>query len=1307
MNPLAREIYNKINQCMLLDQRRLQTQWRKITRNFREIQPDPALLATLQQDIARSLAIKEQRSASFPFLTYPDDLPVAQCRQDIAQAIATHPVTIVCGATGSGKTTQLPKICLELGLGRAGLVGVTQPRRIAARSIADFLRGDLHSGAEHLVGHKIRFTDHTSDQTLIKIMTDGILLAEIQSDRLLTRYETILVDEAHERSLNIDFLLGALKQILTKRPEFKLIISSATLDAEKFSHHFNHAPVIEVSGRTYPVQTLYRPLMVEVSGEDDLEEAEERSLEGAILDAVEELSKPGMAGDILIFLPGEQQIHALGDLLRKRVGPGVEVLPLFARLPSFEQHRIFHPGPARRIILATNVAETSITVPGVHYVIDTGLVRISRISERMRIQRLPVEKTSQSSANQRQGRCGRVADGICIRLYSEEDYLSRPRFTDPEILRTPLDAVILQMKSMQLGEISHFPFVDPPTPLAIRLGMRFLEELGAIDTTGKLTKVGQQLARLPLPPQLGRILVEGSKYGRLSEILILVAALSVPDCREEPLEKRDAARQAHARHKDSQSDFMGILNLWNFIGQGKQDYPSGNGFRRFLKENFLSRTRVREWLDIHSQLQDLTLQMGMRPNETPATYAQIHQALLPGLLANAGFKSDLKEFTGVRDSRFWIHPGSALHKKPPAWIVAAELVETTRIYARLCAHIEPEWLEVAAGAICRRSYSNPHWEKTQGQVMALERVTLFGLPLIANRKIHYGPINPQEARQIFIQSALVEGEFSSSAPFFAHNQGLIAEIRELEHKSRRRDLLTQEVERFAFYDACIPETVNTTRHFHEWYAQARKTSPRLLFFALENVMVYDDEGITGERFPGHLLIHGHEFSLEYSFEPGGSNDGVNVRIPLPLLNNLSPLPFEWLVPGLLQDKILALLKALPKTLRRPLVPMPQTAEWCMSKLTNLNDSIKVTLSKLLKDKTGIDYPLDSWQMDLLPNHLRMNFLIVDESSGRVLGSGRDLEVLKRELGMDARHRFQTLSKKDWERTGLVRWDFGPIAERVILEVDGRTFHAIPTLQDDGQTVSLRLFDDPQTAKRVNRLGLVRLFMLQISPMIHTIKKSIVFSKEISLVYLTLKVEKSGTMPSLTDQVIARAMLNTFLPENSVPIRDQDHFQARLNAGRGRLSKEVESVFGLVKRILGEYLLVRQTMMRHATKISPVVLADIQAQIGQLLPYDFGLVTASIWLDHLPRYLQAIRIRLERILLDPGRDMRLGHELIFYQQEYAKRAQRMAHENLHDSELETLRWMIEEFRVSVFAQELKTSLPVSAKRLAMQLQKTTN
>ncbi|MEO5330833.1 MAG: ATP-dependent RNA helicase HrpA [Magnetococcus sp. YQC-5] len=1306
MNKLVSRLLSELSQAMIRDRNPLRKRLRVMTNNYRNPDPDPLLLTTFQQDLARSMAQREQRRASIPPMNYPQELPVAAMREQIAHAIGKHQVIIVSGATGSGKTTQLPKICLELGLGSAGLVGVTQPRRIAARSIAEFLRQDVTWASDRSVGHKVRFSDHTAPETLIKVMTDGILLAEIQGDRLLHRYETILIDEAHERSLNIDFLLGAIKQIVTKRPEFKVIISSATLDAEKFSNHFNQAPLIEVSGRTYPVETRYRPLRLEECDETDLEETEERNLETAIVEAVEELSQPGMHGDVLIFLPGEQQIREIGETLRQKMGPGVEILPLYARLPSADQHRIFHPGVARRLILATNVAETSITVPGVHYVVDSGLVRISRISDRMRIQRLPVEKTSRSSADQRQGRCGRVADGICIRLYSEEDYLARPQFTDPEILRTPLDAVILQMKAMKLGEIEQFPFVDPPTPQAIRFGTRFLEELGAITENGQLTEVGRQLARLPLSPRLGRILLEGGKQGRLTEILVLVAAMTLPDPREEPQEKRETARQCHARFTDRQSDFIGILNLWQFIQQGRETHPSGAGFRRFLKENYLSRVRVREWMDIHAQLVDLTKEMGMRPNEIPATYAEIHQALLPGLLGQAGCKSDMKEFSGARDIRFMLHPGSALHKKPPAWVVAGELVETSRLYARLCGRIEPEWLEVAAGSLCRRSYSLAHWEKQLGQVMAMERVTLFGLVLVANRKVHYGQIDPVEARRIFIQSALVEGDFNSTAHFFTHNQGLMAEIRELEHKSRRRDLLTSDGDRFAFYDARIPATIHTARRFHEWYAHARKQDLQVLCFNQEDVMLREDGGICGEQFPGHLVLDGHEFPLEYSFDPGGFNDGVNVRISLPMLNHVSPFCFEWLVPGLLQNKILTLLKSLPKPLRRPLIPLPATAEWCMSQLTKYSGSLKVALSQLLKVKTGIDIPLDAWLTESLPDHLRMNFLIVDEKTSRILGSGRDLEALKLELGQDARNRFQHLSKAGWERQGLVRWDFGPLPELVELDANGRTLYGTPALQDDGKSVSLRILDNPDEAAQVTRRGLARLFMLQLSSMIPAVKRQFSCPREITMAFLTLIKQNNVTYKTLEEWVIARGIMNVFLPVDASRIHDQESFNIRLQAGKARLNSEAVTLFALAQRILGEYLLVQQMVGRAQTAVKKTAVPDIQEQLQFLLPADFLLTTPSPWLEHLPRYLQAIRMRLERCAYDPGKDALKTNEVAFYWQEYRKRAQRFAQEKLHNPELEMLRWMLEEFRVSLFAQELKTAMPVSTKRLLAQLQKIT-
>ncbi|MBF0341621.1 MAG: ATP-dependent RNA helicase HrpA [Magnetococcales bacterium] len=1296
---------NILNHCMIRDRHPLRKRLLELTRLSRsDAPPDPTQCEELLEAIRRSQEKKSQRLASIPPLQFPEELPITAKRPEITAAIRKNPVTIVRGATGSGKTTQLPKICLELGLGSAGMVGITQPRRIAARSIADFLSQDLQ-GSDRLVGHKVRFNDHTAPNTLIKIMTDGILLAEMQSDRLLTRYEAIVVDEAHERSLNIDFLLGLLKQILPKRPEFRLIISSATLDADKFSRHFDQAPVIEVSGRTYPVETRYRPRLVQTEDENDLEDAEEISLENAVVAAVTELSKPGLNGDILVFLPGEQQIREIGETLAKGLGPRMEILPLFARLPGADQQRIFQSGGVRRVILATNVAETSITVPGVRYVVDSGLVRISRISDRVRIQRLPVEKTSRSSADQRQGRCGRMAEGICIRLYSEEDYLNRPQFTDPEILRTPLDAVILQMKAMRIGEIDAFPFVDQPATRAIGQGMRFLEELGALDADGHLTRVGRQLARLPVPPALGRILLEGGERGRLKEMLILVAAMCVPDPREEPLERRDAARQAHARFKDAHSDFVAFLNLWSFIRQARVDHPGHNSFRRFLKEHFLSRVRVREWLEIHSQLEEMCLELGLRPNETPATYEEIHQALLPGLLGNIGCKLDHREFQGARESRFWVHPGSPLHRHPPPWVVAAELVETTRLYARTCARVEPEWLEKAGGSMCRRAYSQAHWEKQAGQVVALERVTLFGLVLLANRKVHFGPINPVESREIFIQSALVEGQFHSSAPFFVHNQALIAEVRDLEHKTRRRDLLTPDPERYAFYDALVPASIHSARRFHEWYAEARKKSPRILCFERKDVLRREDGEIRGERFPGHLIIDGREYPLEYTFDPGGHNDGVNARIPIELLNLLSPLPFEWLVPGLLPDKIQALLKALPKAYRKPLVPLPTASEWCLGQITKPTGSLKVTLIQLLKVKYSLDVPLDAWQEDSLPDHLRMNFLIVDASGTRVLGRGRDLEALKSELCPDARERLIKLPKTEWERSGLLRWDFGPIPESVILDAGGVRIHGIPVLQDDGASVSLRLMNDPLLAIQSTRQGLVRLFMLHLASVLQGLRRQHTLSREASMAFLTLTMGKSGPHAAVVDQGIERAIRQLFLPPEGEIIRNPDEFHARLQSGRGRLAAAVAKEMGVAQKILDGYALVRRMISQAPPQVLKEAVPEIKEQLTRLLPVDFLLSTPHPWLERLPVYLQAITVRLERCARDPQKDTRSSAETVPYWREYVKRADRHARENLHDPELLLLRWMIEEYRISLFAQELKTVLPVSAKRLAQQVQKT--
>ncbi|MEO5362402.1 MAG: ATP-dependent RNA helicase HrpA [Magnetococcus sp. DMHC-8] len=1296
-DPLFKQLLRGIADGLICDQVPLRQQLRALEQKQQQGHDVAEALTAWQTRLTASCAARARRLSTLPVPPFPDDLPVAQHRQQIATAIQRHPVTILCGETGSGKTTQLPKICLALKRGTGGWIGMTQPRRIAARSIADFLARDLHSETGGVVGYKMRFTDRVSPDSYVKVMTDGILLAEIQSDRLLSRYDTLIVDEAHERSLNIDFILGYLKQLLPRRPDLKIIISSATLDIQRISRHFGDAPALEIQGRTFPVETRYRPLR----DREDEGENEEKDLEQGVLDAVHELYTLGPSGDILVFLPGEREIREVGDLLRKQSLPHTDILPLFARLSMADQHRIFYPGGRRRIILATNVAETSITVPGIRYVIDSGLARISRHSGRTQVRRLPVERISRAAANQRWGRCGRLAAGICIRLFSEEDFLDRPLFTDPEIVRVSLAAVILQMKFLQLGEVDTFPFVDPPGRGAIQDGLRLLHELGAVTERGQLTPLGRELARLPLDPRLGRMLLAGQTRGCLTEMLVIVSAMSLPDPREWPIERRGQAELAHKQHIDPQSDFMGLLNLWSFIETGRQEAPSNNQFRRFLKEHFLSALRVREWQEIHAQLARLVAELGLTGHATPAGFMEIHQAILSGSLGFIGFKTETHDYVGVQQQRFTISPGSALFKKSPKWLAAGELIETTRLFASTCARVEPEWIEAVAGHLCRKHHQEPHWEKKSGCVLAFERVTLFGLTLVAARKVQFGPLDPRLARQLFIQGGLVAGEMQSSAPFLAHNQGLIAEVRELEHKSRRRDLLVEESVLFDFYDRQLPDSVHSTYLFHQWYWPARQKDERLLFFNRAMLLRHAGEGITGESFPGHLRIHGLELSLEYHFNPGAGEDGISVQVPLPCLNQLTAHPFEWLVPGLLADKILALLKSLPKALRRPLVPLPQTQQYCLDNLRD-DDQDKpmgMVLGRLLQHRHGVVIPAEAWRFADLPDHLRMHFKILDEKTESILAQGRDLAALQQQWGANARDSFQALPKADFERSGVTRWDFGTLPQQMVVAGERGTTLGFPAIQDEVTSISLRLVENAEQARRISRWGLVRLFALQLPQLVRMPDKKRGSARETTVAHPLF-----GSQRALWGEMTDLALARVFLDGNPEEIETEALFWQRLAAGRGLVPQAIAETQILVHTILTRHQAIVTALSKENTPGWQQVAGEMRQHLDGLVHPGFLRETPSTWLRHFPRYLQAALLRLERRPLAPLKDQQKAAEWVPWWQRYETAAKQQALARIRDPELQQYRWMLEEFRVSLFAQDLRTSLPVSVKRLEQQWEK---
>ncbi|MBV8211319.1 MAG: ATP-dependent RNA helicase HrpA [Burkholderiaceae bacterium] len=1259
-------------------------------------------------------------------IAFPEELPVSARRDEIAAAIRVNPVVIVCGETGSGKTTQLPKICLQLGRGSERMIGHTQPRRIAASSVARRIANELGSPLGEVVGYKVRFTDRTGERVAVKLMTDGILLAETQRDPLLRAYDTIIIDEAHERSLNIDFLLGYLHQLLPKRPDLRLIVTSATLDAERFARHFafpQPAPVIEVSGRLYPVEIRWRPVRA-----DEADDADDRTLMDAIVDAVDELALAGR-GDTLVFLPGEREIREAAEALRKHHPPGMELLPLYARLSAEEQERVFQSGAARRIVLATNIAETSLTVPGIRYVVDSGLARVKRYSYRNKVEQLQVEAVSQAAASQRAGRCGRVADGICIRLYDEQDHAGRAHFTDPEILRSSLAGVILQMKSLGLGDVAQFPFVQPPSPRAVADGYQLLAELNAVDERNELTPTGKELAHLPLDPRLARMLLAAREQQCLRELLIIASALSVQDPRERPLEAQEAADQAHRRYADDKSEFLGLIKLWDGLQERLAHKKSNRRFAEELKREFISPRRVREWVDVHSQLHRIVTELGWRANTSPPTYEQLHCALLSGLLGNIGCKStdadpaDRREppYLGARAIKFHVWPGSPLARKAGRWIVAAELVETSRLFARTVATIEPGWLERVGAHLLKRSYSEPHWEKRPAQVVAFERATLYGLMVYQQRRVSYEPVDSAVAREIFLREALVNAELDTAAPFLAHNRRLIREIRELEHKARRPDVLVDEESIFSFYDQRIPAEVASGASFERWRTRAERDDPRLLFLSRDELMRHEAAGVTQALYPKSIAMGGLQMALSYHFEPGSPRDGATLTVPLYALNQVDAVRCEWLVPGMLKEKVQLLLKSLPQKLRRNCVPLPEYAQGFVerwgartgtatdeeanraggadapagSALPGLIDS----LARDVRDQTGAACAPSDFRQETLPAHLTMNFKVADPQ-GRQLGMGRNLAVLRSELGEVARTRFQQMAADDSADAPIspsqpiTDWDFGELPPQRQVQRDGQILVAYPALVDQGDHCELKMFDDPVVARDRHREGLRRLFRLQLRQQIQFLERSLPSLQAVRMQAAGVPQLALGA-PSLEDlreQVVNAAIERTCL-QDPWPGNRAD-FLARKDEARGRLSLVAQQIAQLLTAIVQEAAPLPKKLA--ASRAFATACADVEQQLARLFPPRFVERTAAAQLAHVPRYLEAVAARLDKLKSDPARDQALMAQIGPLQAAYARAL--AARKGVFDPKLEEFRWMLEELRVSLFAQELKTPVPVSVKRL---------
>ncbi|VWB71739.1 putative ATP-dependent helicase [Burkholderia pseudomultivorans] len=1301
-----------------------------------------------------------------PPITFPESLPVSARRDEIARAIAGHQVVIVCGETGSGKTTQLPKICLELGrglgAGGTGLIGHTQPRRLAASSTGRRIAEELGTPFGEVVGYKVRFTDNLAPGASVKLMTDGILLAETQTDPLLKAYDTLIIDEAHERSLNIDFLLGYLKEVLPKRPDLKLIVTSATIDADRFARHFGTdarpAPVIEVSGRLYPVEVRYRPVAEDrpavkhaegTASRDRVKTAREaeRDLMDAIVDAVDELCREG-PGDVLVFLPGEREIREAAEALRKHHPPHTEILPLFARLSAADQDKVFKASNARRIVLATNVAETSLTVPGIRYVVDTGLARVKRYSYRNKVEQLQVESISQAAANQRAGRCGRVADGICIRLYEESDYQARPRFTDPEILRSSLASVILRMKSLHLTAIETFPFLEPPPGRAIADGYQLLNELGAVDDDNALTPLGRELARLPLDPRVGRMILAARDQQSLREVLIIASALSVQDPRDRPIEAQEQADQAHRRFADERSEFLQWLKIWAWFEEAVAHKKSNRQLIDACRQNFLSHLRLREWRDVHSQLLTVVREHGWRLNEADATYEQVHLALLTGLLGNLGMKADDDpHYLGARGIKFYLWPGSALAKKAGRWVMAAELVETSRLYARCLAKIEPEWIEKIGAHLLKKSLSEPHWEKRPAQVSAFERATLYGLPIYHRRRVAFGKQDPARARELFIRGALVEGEFDTKLPFFAHNRKLLADIEQLEHKSRRQDVLVDDELIYAFYDHAIPDGIHTGAAFERWYRDEVKKSgqsedkPRLLYLSRDDLMRHEAAGVTTELFPKRATMAGVEMALTYHFEPGTPRDGVTLAVPLFALNQVDARRCEWLVPGMLKEKVQLLLKSLPQKLRRHCVPLPEYAAGFVERTGRERFGAGGLVEALIADvrgETQVAMKTADFKLETLPAHLFMNFKVIDEH-GRQLAMGRNLAQLRQELGAQAQQQFQKIAAASTIAAGgdadagaatmpaaaggaaghdgrsgkggkgekgaaphtaasaeagatalyenLTTWNFGKLPELLEIRRRGQTLYGYPALVDRGSHCDVEVFDSPEEAARIHRAGLRRLFALQLKEPIKYLEKNLPGLREMAMQYMSL-----GTQDELRDQLIDTALDRACLQD---PLPDDDaSFHARRDEGRSRLNLLAQEIARLVGQILAEYAGLAKKLAQ--AKPFAQAYADLQQQLGALVGKRFVIDTPYVQLAHFPRYLKGIALRIDKLKADPARDAKQAGELQPLVQQYQRAVSQRG--GVVDPRLAEFRWLLEELRISLFAQELRTPMPVSVKRL---------
>jgi ATP-dependent helicase HrpA len=1286
---------------------------RRVSRLSRSGVP-PAEIERVTRAVAASRERAIARAAGVPRIDYPPELPVAQRRDEIAAAISAHRVVIVCGETGSGKTTQLPKICLEIGRGVRGLIGHTQPRRIAARSVASRIAQELGTEVGELIGYKVRFTDRTRPHAYIKLMTDGILLAETQSDRRLAAYDTIIVDEAHERSLNIDFLLGYLKRLLSERDDLKVVVTSATLDAERFAQHFGEdgraAPVIEVSGRTYPVEVRYRPLAQN-------EEDDEEKLEEAIVAAAEDLWREG-PGDILVFLPGEREIRETAELLtrglmRRPYASAVEILPLYAQLAAEKQQRVFASSNGRRIVLATNVAETSLTVPGVRRVIDSGLARIKRYSLRNKVTLLQIEKISQAAANQRAGRCGRVAEGVCLRLYGEDDFASRPRFTDPEILRSSLAAVILRMAALDLGAVDQFPFLEAPTPRAIADGYQLLQELGAVDAQHRLTappptdagpvfrltSLGRELAKLPVDPRIGRMILGGRDERCLAEMLIVASALAVPDPRERPLGERQAADQAHLRFRDSRSDFLSLIALWQFFADALAEKLSHRALVERCRAHFVSYLRLTEWRDLHRQLCEQLAELGWKWNESlpakidDARYAAIHRALLTGLLSNIGFRAeDGEHYLGARGLKFFLHPASGITRASTKWALAAELTETTRLYARCAAKIEPEWIEAVAGDRVERTYFDPRWDKQRGEVVGAERVSLYGLTLAPRRRISYAGVDPSTAHQVFLREALVANELESGAPFLAHNHKLVAEVSELEHKARRQDVLVDEEAMVAFYAERVPQEVHSRATFERWRKAAESRDPKVLYMTREALMRHAAANITEEQYPEFLEMAGTRLSLKYRFAPSHPLDGLTLTLPLSLLNQVDETRLSWLVPGMVREKAAWFLKALPKAWRNRLTPVPEVVTAFLEAVDSDSRYRAMPLAEALRafcgERLGEPLPAEAWGAEP-PPHLQMNVLVVD-AAGRELAQSRDLAGLRAQLGEAAQLSFAAAGPR-FERSGIKAWDIGELPESLSFVREGRRVTGYPALVDEGESVGLMLYDMRATAEAATRAAVVRLIRIQLKDALRRWQRD-----PPGFAAAALLLKPAIATDALLDDMMNGVCDRAFVGDDDLP-RSERAYAEQLRRARTRLPAVAEGAFRMLGSIATEFHALSGQLAR-LPRASARLAADVSAQRDALVYRGFFSATPWAQLAHMPRYLQALQRRLAKYRGDPERDAKHAEAVGALWERFRARLDANRAAQRVEPALEAYRWLIEELKVSLFAQELKTVQPVSYKRL---------